>query len=29
MGLRAEDETEVVIEGRTRMVIVESIDRAT
>ncbi len=28
MGLRAEDETEVVIEGRTRMVIVESIDRA-
>ncbi|MGK7864954.1 GreA/GreB family elongation factor [Falsiroseomonas sp. E2-1-a4] len=28
MGLRAEDETEVVIEGRTRMVIVESIDGA-
>lgn len=26
MGLRAGDETEVVIEGRTRMVIAESID---
>jgi very-short-patch-repair endonuclease len=28
MGLRAEDETEVVIDGRTRIVVVESIDRA-